>query len=147
MTDHISLPAVIVLSPEVAEKISAILAEHVGGHVTLMPPALALPDRELAAVLAGLRLLQCGYVASGDPDDQAGIELIASNNGALVPLDDDEIDALCERLNSGGMVTSITDELATALRDLLNVIQTDNLIPESISYMRQARAALAKAGG
>lgn len=30
-----------------------------------------------------------------------------------------------------------------ALRDLLGVISTDDLIPESVSYMRQAREALA----
>lgn len=29
-----------------------------------------------------------------------------------------------------------------ALRDLLDVIAADDLIPESVSYMRQARAAL-----
>jgi hypothetical protein len=42
-------------------------------------------------------------------------------------------------------MTPITDrlrELETALRDLLNVIAADDLIPESVSYMRQARAAL-----
>lgn len=33
-----------------------------------------------------------------------------------------------------------------ALRDLLEVIEVDNLIPESVSYMRQARAALTEAG-
>jgi hypothetical protein len=32
--------------------------------------------------------------------------------------------------------------LATALRDLLAVISADELIPESVSYMRQAREAL-----
>lgn len=37
-------------------------------------------------------------------------------------------------------------ELAVALRDLLDVIAVDNLIPEAVSYMRQARAALAKLG-
>lgn len=37
-------------------------------------------------------------------------------------------------------------ELETALRDLLMVIEVDQLIPESVSYMRQARAALQKSG-
>jgi Lar family restriction alleviation protein len=36
-------------------------------------------------------------------------------------------------------------DLLVALRDLLTVIETDSLIPESVSYMRQARAAVAKA--
>ena len=34
--------------------------------------------------------------------------------------------------------------LETALRDLLAVISADDLIPESVSYMRQARAVLAE---
>lgn len=38
-------------------------------------------------------------------------------------------------------------DVVTALRDLLAVIEADDLIPESVSYMRQARAALAKAEG
>jgi hypothetical protein len=34
------------------------------------------------------------------------------------------------------------ERLETALRDLLAVIAADDLIPESVSYMRQAREAL-----
>lgn len=37
------------------------------------------------------------------------------------------------------------DELLAALKGLLGVIEADDLIPESVSYMRQARAAVAKA--
>jgi chromosome segregation ATPase len=37
-------------------------------------------------------------------------------------------------------------QLAEALRDLLMVIETDQLIPESVSYMKQAHAALKAAG-
>lgn len=36
----------------------------------------------------------------------------------------------------------LEDQLATALRDLLNVIAVDELIPESVSYMKQARQAM-----
>ena len=36
-------------------------------------------------------------------------------------------------------------DLLQALRDLLQVIEHDQLIPESVSYMRLARAAMAKA--
>ncbi len=39
----------------------------------------------------------------------------------------------------------INAELLEALRDLVNVIAADALVPESVSYMRQARAAIAKA--
>lgn len=38
-------------------------------------------------------------------------------------------------------------EMLEALRDIMRVIETDNLVPESVSYMRQARAAIAKATG
>lgn len=37
-----------------------------------------------------------------------------------------------------------TRELANVLHDLLDMIAVDNLIPESVSYMQRARAALAK---
>ena len=39
------------------------------------------------------------------------------------------------------------DDLLAALRDLLDVIAVDALIPESVAYMKQARAAIAKAEG
>jgi hypothetical protein len=46
-------------------------------------------------------------------------------------------------------ILKLTEErntLRTALQDLLNVISADDLIPENVSYMRQARAAVTKAG-
>jgi hypothetical protein len=36
------------------------------------------------------------------------------------------------------------DELFVALNDLLDMIAYDNLIPETVSYMVQARAAIAR---
>lgn len=36
-------------------------------------------------------------------------------------------------------------DLLKALQDIMRVIATDALVPESVSYMRQARAAIAKA--
>lgn len=53
-----------------------------------------LTDRELGAVLAGLRLWQA-WEASADES----LRDIADGGGAFAPLSDDEIDALCERLN------------------------------------------------
>jgi hypothetical protein len=38
-------------------------------------------------------------------------------------------------------------DLLAALGDLLSVIETDDLLPESVSYMKQARAAIKKAEG
>ena len=37
--------------------------------------------------------------------------------------------------------------LLQALKDLLQMVETDQLIPESVSYMREARAAVAKVEG
>lgn len=53
-------------------------------------PKPALNDRELATVLAALRLFQ-----EQDADDRADSEYFAD----VKPLTDDQIDALCERLN------------------------------------------------
>lgn len=51
-------------------------------------------DRELAAILAGLRLLQ----GSTDAHSHA-IELVVTDGGRFPRLSAEEIDALCERLN------------------------------------------------
>jgi hypothetical protein len=56
--------------------------------------ALAVDDRELATVLAGLR----GHQRRTCPRD---LLEIATNGGRYVPLTDDEIDGLCERLSCG----------------------------------------------
>lgn len=53
-------------------------------------------DRESATVLGALRLWQT--VAHQPP---LRFEQIATNDGAFRPLDDEEIDGLCERLNVG----------------------------------------------
>ena len=53
-------------------------------------------QRELKTVLAALRYWQReGRFSGGHEQD------IATNGGASEPLDGDEIDALCERLNCG----------------------------------------------
>lgn len=69
-----------------------------------------LNERELATVLAALRMLQrkttmvaCSldgekWERVGLPD---GIDDIITDGGTITPLTDDEIDALCERLNCG----------------------------------------------
>lgn len=50
-------------------------------------------DRELASILAGLRLLQRSDRIPLDIDE------IRSDDGYLEPLDIDEVDELCVRLN------------------------------------------------
>jgi hypothetical protein len=44
-------------------------------------------------------------------------------------------------------VTEVNAATLTALKDLLQVIATDDLIPESVSYMQQARQAVKDAEG
>lgn len=53
-----------------------------------------LTDRELATVLAALRLWQ-----SQDGETNSELNAIASNEGQCEPLTEEEIDDLCERLN------------------------------------------------
>jgi hypothetical protein len=52
-------------------------------------------ERELATVLAALRLWQSAVEAQVSPT----LWEIASNGGTIVPLDPKQIDALCERIN------------------------------------------------
>lgn len=58
--------------------------------------------RELASVLAGLRMLQ--HAITGTVADKDGIADIRTDSGELEPLSADEIDTLCERLNSGSLL-------------------------------------------
>ena len=51
------------------------------------------------------------------------------------------------RAEANGRLLAAAPALREALKDLLEVIATDDLVPESVSYMRQARAALAAAEG
>ena len=56
---------------------------------------MKLSDRELATVLAALRLWQ----RSRQPLD---LEQIATDEGSFAQLDTDEIDELCQRINCEG---------------------------------------------
>lgn len=63
-----------------------------------------LNDRELGAVLAGLRLLQAlkedkAQTRSADLD--VALDDIETSAGEVEPLTIDEIDVLCERMNCG----------------------------------------------
>lgn len=60
-----------------------------------------LNDRQLSTVLAALRYWQdCGG-AGLDPEARELIEDIATNGGSHEKLSSDEIDELCEELNTG----------------------------------------------
>ncbi len=50
-----------------------------------------------------------------------------------------------EAADANAHLIAAAPDLFVALRDVLNVIAADDLIPETVSYMRQARAAIAKA--
>lgn len=58
--------------------------------------------RELASVLAGLRLLQ--HAITGTVADEDGIADIGTDGGKLEPLTADEVDTLCDRLNGGALL-------------------------------------------
>lgn len=69
-----------------------------------------LNDRELAAVLAGLRIFQMVREHKGIVDVRLWeiMDEIGTNGGAIEPMDPNELDALCERLNSGGGYHHVT---------------------------------------
>lgn len=65
-----------------------------------------LNDRELAAVLTGLRMLQAQI------DDGAGsvtdwVHEILTEGGTLAPMTGDELDVLCDHINTGGEDTRL----------------------------------------
>ena len=68
--------------------------------------ALDVDERELATILAALRIYQDEYFRiRPDIPDQA-IKDIATDCGALKPLDYSEVNKLCERINVGQQVHS-----------------------------------------
>jgi len=91
-------------------------------------PRPVLDDRELAAVLAGLRLYQRfrnslhdsnsfladAWDRAGGHAELAEVVAIATAGGAVDPLVEHEVDALCNRLNGGGdlIVADVFEELA-----------------------------------
>lgn len=79
--------------PKCLDPIRAALAGNAGAG-----DAYPLSDREHATVLAALRC----YQAEDDGHGNAELHDIATNSGTLDALSITEIDALCERLNSGG---------------------------------------------
>lgn len=58
-----------------------------------------ITKRQLATILAALRLWQDGSAIGDDGDPY--LADIATNGGKFEPLNNSEIDILCERLNSG----------------------------------------------
>lgn len=70
---------------------------------------VTLDPRELAAVLAGLRLVQ--------RELPQGVHDIFGDGGTIQPLDEDEIDALCETINCAPTTQPQDASDAVSLRD------------------------------
>jgi hypothetical protein len=89
--------AITLITPEGIEGISTQewldqrLRQRQDGGVTV-----ALDQRELAAVLAGLRCLQRHM---GNTDFPAELDYILTNGNTIRQLDENEVDELCERIN------------------------------------------------
>ena len=94
--------------------------------------------RELDAILAGLRLSQCGsaWIADGD----GSIIAIASEHGDA--LTNEEIDALCERLNLDYepvfSVPALSKDELQLIVDALEIVSPDN---SEVGAMANALAA------
>jgi len=58
-----------------------------------------IDKRELATILAALRVYQDGNVQAGQEITDEWIREVATDGGTLKPLNSDEVGALCERLN------------------------------------------------
>ena len=61
---------------------------------------LTVDDRELATILAGLRFHQDENLRIGSGVPDSAVKEIVADCGSLKPLDFDEVDELCERVNS-----------------------------------------------
>ena len=69
--------------------------------VTASPIHLSVNRRELATILAALRFHQDENLQDDRKNPDAAIDDIATDAGALLPLDFKEVDRLCEELNCG----------------------------------------------
>lgn len=86
--------------------------------------SVILHDTEISTVMAALR----HYQASGYGNERklpAELGDIASNNGTETPLDDDQIDALCERIN--GIDDTLREAVALAITMLYHTHRADTL--------------------
>lgn len=84
---------------------------RVAQSVETMEGKMDEQNRRIAAVLAGLRLLQSnaeGRITIGDHEHAAAIDDIATSGGEFDVLDPEAIDALCEAINTG-QITLVGD--------------------------------------
>ena len=71
---------------------------------------LAVNDRQLATILAALRFHQAENLQGGAGIPDRAIEEIATDGGRSTPLDFDEVEDLCHRLNTGEVGHHPTDD-------------------------------------
>ena len=95
---------------------------------------------------------------SNDGDEPACCRISIEKDGAILAevlnaddfpclADDDEIHRVDEEARANARLIAAAPALYEALKDLLDVIAADELIPETVSYIREARQALAAADG
>jgi len=76
-------------------------SESSGTLTTDRPIHLCVDRRDLATILAALRFHQDENLQDGRKNPDAAIDDIATDCGALLPLNFQEVGKLCERLNTG----------------------------------------------
>ena len=97
---------------------------------------LNVNDRELATILAALRLWQ-------EQDAPPARQLdIATDCGELDPLDADEIDALCESINGDGELPA---QLLSALERAVAANNPDGESRDDYDWIGEAERAIAAA--
>ncbi len=115
-------------------------------------PGLHFDNQETGIILAGLRMIQRMGVHSDEED-------IASGGGEFEPFGDDDIDALCERLNTPVSTStnidwrSIARDLAAALQSATGQIEqmrgmfddSDGAIAQALKDADEASEAYTKA--
>ncbi len=96
---------------------------------------LSLTPEELGTVLAALRHYQSSGM--GDPSNRPlPIHEIATDGGELVSLDDEDIDALCERLNLRTPLVRVKKEVEHVL-----VAHTSHVSPETAGRLEAGEGA------
>lgn len=96
---------------------------------------ITLDTRELAAVLAGLRLVQRELPRSEFLPQ--GVQDIFDDGGTIDPLDEGEIDTLCETINCGGETrhAALSAGHYATLTELARWAQTSDSITEAESSL------------
>jgi len=82
-------------------------------------------QRELNTILVALRILQQHCILRPE------LEAIATNDGADARMDDEEIDALCERLNTPPTVARV---LVTVSGGVADVLHGDEVVSAIVDY-------------